>query len=120
MREHRSIPAAAISEEPTPWGAVIAVEGELDLTGAPALRERVDAALGRGVTRLLFDLSAVTFIDSVSLAAIVAAGRRMGEGGRLAVATDHEYVLLILEAGGLDGVVDVFPSREEAEAALVR
>lgn len=119
MREHHTPRVPEIGDEWTPWGAVIAVAGELDLTGVPALRDRLDAVLERGVTRLLLDLGAVTFIDSVSLAAIVAAQRRMGEGGRLAIATDHQYVLLILEAGGLDGVVDVFRSREEAEAALV-
>jgi anti-anti-sigma factor len=68
---------------------------------------------------MLLDFEAVTFIDSISLAAVVAAHRRMGPGGRLALATGHPYVLLILEAGGLDGVVEVFPTRDEAEAALL-
>ena len=71
-----------------------------------------------GARRLLLDFTDLTFIDSISLAAVVAAYRRMGDGGRLVIVTEHPYVLLILEAGGLDSVIDVFPTRSEAEAAL--
>ena len=107
-----------LADAQRPWGAVIEASGELDITGVPALRERLDAAMARGAQRLLLDLTGIRFIDSVSLAAIVAAQRRLGDGGRLAIATSHPYVLLILEAGGLDSVIDVFSSRDEAEAAL--
>jgi anti-sigma B factor antagonist len=110
--------SVVLADEATPWGAVIAVSGELDITGVPALRERLDAVMSRGVRRLVLDLTGIRFIDSVSLAAIVAAGRRMGDDGRLVIATSHPYVLLILEAGGLDSVIDIFSTRDEAEAAL--
>lgn len=105
-------------DEPTPWGAVIAARGEMDIAGVPELRELLEDAMSRGVRRLVLDLSGITFIDSVSLAALVAAQRRMGDEGRLVIATSHPYVLLILEAGGLDSVIEVFGSRREAEAAL--
>jgi anti-sigma B factor antagonist len=108
----------ALAEESTPWGAVIVASGELDITGVPALRARLDAAMSRGARRLLLDLGGIRFIDSVSLAAIVAARRRLGDDGELVIATSHPYVLLILEAGGLDSVIDVYPTRAEAEAAL--
>jgi anti-sigma B factor antagonist len=107
-----------VLDERTPWGAVIEVSGELDIAGISRLRERLDAVMAQGAQKLVLDLSGITFIDSVSLAAIVAARRRMGDGGRVVVATSHPYVLLILEAGGLDSVVEVYPSRDEAEAAL--
>lgn len=108
-----------ITEEHKPWGRVICARGELDITAVPELRTHVAQAVEAGTRRLLLDLGAVTFIDSVSLAAIVAAERKMGPEGRLVIATDHEYVLLILEAGGLDDVVEVFANRDEAEAALL-
>lgn len=107
-----------LADEQTPWGAVIVASGELDITGVPALRQRLDTAMARGARRLLLDLTGIRFIDSVSLAAIVAAKRRLGDDGQLAIATSHPYVLLILEAGGLESVIDVFSSRDEAEAAL--
>lgn len=118
MRGPAAIGSFVFEEEVTPWGAAITAAGELDLGAVPELRKRLGDALGRGVRRLLLDLDEVTFIDSISLAAIVAARRRMGDAGRMAVVTRHPYVLLILEAGGLDSVIDVYPTRFEAEAAL--
>lgn len=108
-----------ITDEHEPWGRVICARGELDITAVPELRAHLGQAVDAGTHRLLLDFDAVTFIDSVSLAAIVAAERRMGPEGRLVIATGHEYVLLILEAGGLDDVVEVFATRDEAEAALL-
>ena len=105
-----------LSTESAPWGLVIVAQGELDVAAVPDLR-RLLAASAR-TSRILLDMSAVTFIDSLSLAAIVAAKRRLGDDGRLAVVADHHYVLLIFEAGGLDSVVEVFRTRDEAEAHL--
>jgi anti-sigma B factor antagonist len=108
-----------LADEPTPWGAVIVAAGELDIAGVPGLRRRLEAAVSGGARRLLLDFTDLTYVDSVSLAAVVAAHRRMGAGGRLVIATEHPYVLLILEAGGLESVIEVFATRSEAEAALV-
>lgn len=108
-----------LSADETSWGRAVTAWGELDIAAVPDLRSQVEAALAAGARRLLLDLSAVTFVDSVSLAAVVAAKRRMGPGGRVVIATSHPYVLLILEAGGLDGVVEVFESRTAAEASLL-
>lgn len=107
-----------VRDEPRPWGTVIEVSGELDVSGVPRLRERLEEAVSRGARRLVLDLSETTFIDSVSLAAIVAARRKLGDEGQVVIATSHPYVLLILEAGGLDSVIEVFASRDDAEAAL--
>lgn len=104
--------------EQMPWGVVIAAAGELDVGSVPALRKRLEEAVSGGARRLLLDFGELTFIDSVSLAAVVAAHRRMGEDGRVVIATEHPYVLLILEAGGLGSVIEVFPTRSDAEAAL--
>jgi anti-anti-sigma factor len=104
--------------EPAPWeGTLLVARGELDIASVMALREKLEGASGSA--RVLLDFAEVTFIDSLSLAAIVAAKRRLDEHGRLAVVADHPYVLLIFEAGGLDSVVEVFRTRVEAEAYLI-
>ena len=106
-----------IATEPVGWpGALIVARGELDLSVVSRLRVELDAALGATVQRLVLDLGGVTFIDSISFAAIVAAKRRMPSGARMALVARHPYVLLILEAGGVDALVDVFSTREEAVA----
>jgi anti-sigma B factor antagonist len=91
------------------------VHGELDLHTAPVLRERVGSLLDQGATGLLLDLSEVTFIDSIAVAVIVGAQRRLEGTGRVAIIGTGEYVELIFEAGGLDGVLARFDERSEAE-----
>ena len=107
-----------LTAEATAWGRAITAWGELDMAAVPEVHAQVEAALASGARRLLLDLGAVTFVDSLSLAAIVAAKRRMGPGGRVVIATRHPYVLLIIEAGGLNAVVEVFESRQAAEVSL--
>jgi len=121
LRAHRSDRSAGyyeLFEHLVPSDMVVLVaRGELDVAAVPELRARLEGvAPGK---RLLMDLLDVTFIDSLSLAAIVAAKRRMGPEGRMALAADHHYVLLILEAGGLESVVEIFPTRDQAQAYLL-
>jgi anti-sigma B factor antagonist len=91
------------------------VHGELDLHTAPVLRERVNALLDEGATGLLLDLSEVSFIDSIAVAVIVGAQRRLTGTGRVGIIGTGEYVELIFEAGGLDDVLARFDNRREAE-----
>jgi anti-sigma B factor antagonist len=108
---------AVISAEKPEWpGAFIVARGELDVQSVPELKARLAEALDAGQTRVVVDLAGVTFIDSLSLSALVGARRRLPEPGRLAVVVVHEYVLLILQATGLEQVLDVFATRAEAEA----
>lgn len=97
-------------------GVILGVGGELDVATAPRLRQRLREIHDRGIRKIVLDLSEVTFIDSLSLAAVVAVRTRLGPDGRMAIVASHRYVLLIFEAGGLEEVLDLFPSRDEAVA----
>ncbi len=98
-----------------PSGLAITVSGELDIATAPALRDRLDAAIEAGTHRLVIDLSALTFLDSVALATIVHAKQRLPEDGRMALAVDpSSYVMLVFESGGLPQVLDLVETREQA------
>jgi anti-anti-sigma factor len=94
----------------------LALSGELDVTSVAELREALDALVANGSGGLVVDLSEVSFIDSLSIAAIVAAKRRLGDERRMAIVASHPYVLLIFEAGGLDSVVPLFATADDAEA----
>ena len=97
-----------------PSGLVLAVNGELDIATAPTLRDRLDAAIEGGTRRLVIDLSAVSFLDSVALATIVHAKQRLAEDGRLAIAVDpSSYVMLVFESGGLSQVLDLVETRDQ-------
>ena len=98
-----------------PSGLVVTVSGELDVATAPALRDRLTAAIDAGTQRLVIDLSDISFLDSVALAAIVHAKQRLPENGRLALAVDpSSYVMLVFESGGLPKVLDLVDTRAEA------
>jgi anti-sigma B factor antagonist len=98
-----------------PAGLVLAVTGELDIATAPALRDRLDAAIEAGTHRLVIDLSAISFLDSVALATIVHAKQQLAEDGRLALVVDpSSYVMLVFEGGGLRQVLDLVDTRAEA------
>ncbi|MGZ6652287.1 MAG: STAS domain-containing protein [Solirubrobacteraceae bacterium] len=108
---------AVISAESPDWpGALIVARGELDVQSVAELKARLTEALDAGNTRVVVDLADVSFIDSLSLSALVGARRRLGDAGRLAVVAVHEYVRLILQATGLEQVLDVFETREAAVA----
>jgi anti-sigma B factor antagonist len=98
-----------------PSGLVLTVTGELDIATAPALRDRLTSAIEAGRHRLVIDLSAISFLDSVALAAIVHAKQRLPEDGRLALAVDpSSYVMLVFRGGGLTKVLDVLETRAQA------
>lgn len=109
----------AVAQEPLgfPGGVLVAIEGELDMLTAPTVREHLNTAMDHGATRIVVDLERVSFIDSVSLAVLLTARRRLGDGGRLAVVSDpSSYATLIFEAGGVDAVLDLFDGRDDAVA----
>ena len=98
-----------------PAGLVLTVSGELDIATAPALRARLDSAIEAGTRRLVIDLCAISFLDSVALATIVHAKQRLPAGGRLALAVDPaSYVMLVFESGGLPQVLDLVETRDQA------
>jgi anti-sigma B factor antagonist len=100
-----------------PDGALLTVSGELDIATAPLLRERLSAAIGGGVRRLVLDLCPVSFMDSVAVAAILHARRDLGEGGRMAVACAAEsYPRLVFEIAGLPACLDLFETPAAAIA----
>ena len=86
----------------------ITVQGELDMSAAPELSEAIARARAGGDT-LVLDLSAVTFLDSSAIGALVAAGREVHEkGGRLQIGPRSDVVDRILEITGLHGESDAF------------
>jgi anti-sigma B factor antagonist len=55
---------------------VVAISGDLDIARVPALREQLLALLGPHASRIVIDLSGVTFCDASGLAVLVGVGRR--------------------------------------------
>lgn len=100
--------------------AILAMGGELDYEASPQLRARLVGAIKAGGRRLVLDLSDVTFIDSTAIGVLAGTVARLDEagGGSLAVVSTHEKVLQIFEITGLDSVISLHSSREEAVSAF--
>jgi anti-sigma B factor antagonist len=63
--------------------AVIALSGELDLSGAPMLDEEIGRlAKADGVERVVLDLRRLEFLDSSGLRSVALAQRRLTGAGR--------------------------------------
>ena len=100
---------------------VVVVEGEHDIYTAPALRERLEEALGKG-GGVVVDLTGATFVDSSVLGALLDARRRALDAHQGFVVCVGEQVepgvRRILDITGLVPVLPVVSGRDEAiEAA---
>lgn len=72
--------------------------------------EAVDASLPRQV---LLEMSKLSFMDSSGIAVILKADRRLKEnGGKLFVDCPQSQPLKVLEAAGIDRVVEIISKRE--------
>ncbi len=98
--------------------AMLVAGGDIDYDASPQLRERLADHIHQGARRLVLDLSKVTFIDSTAIGVLVGAVMRLHEegGGSLAVvcADENRRVLRIFEIAGVDSLIGLYRSREEA------
>lgn len=99
---------------------LVVVEGELDLSTAPRLKWMLVDALEAGCTRLVVDLSKVTFMDSTALGVLVGVNRSPELEGPLAIACANENVLQVFEFSGTDGAFTIAPTLDEALAQVQR
>jgi anti-sigma B factor antagonist len=106
-----------VTIEAVRFGAVVVVtvSGELDITTTPALREALDQAIAEKPDTLVLDLTGISFMDSIALAAVLQASRKIGDARRLPIIVDAgSYARLILDATGLSDRLDVVAAREAA------
>jgi anti-sigma B factor antagonist len=106
-------------EEMSPEVAILVVGGEVDFEVSPQLKARLMRAIKGGSRRLILDLSDVTFIDSTAIGVLAGTVEKLDEsgGGSLSVVSNHDKVIQIFEITGLDNLVTIHASRDEALAA---
>ena len=99
--------------------ALVTLHGELDLATEPTLREAVERAVGSGVTTLVFDLTAVDFVDSAILHRLVRAHHRLlASGGGVALVGVRPAVRRVLGLTALDTILPLHATRADAFAAV--
>jgi anti-sigma B factor antagonist len=91
--------------------------GDLDALTVRGLRGLLAEAVS--APRLIIDISAVTFIDSAGLGALIGGIRRTRElGGRVVVVCNRPGICRVLHSTGFDAIVTVTESVEEATIRL--
>lgn len=93
-----------------PW-LVVEVEGEMDLQAMPLIADVV----GGASPLVVFELSAVTFMDSSGLGVLEQTQRRaVAAGGRVSLVAPSKQVRRVLELTGSEREFPTFDSVEEA------
>ncbi|MFF3072254.1 STAS domain-containing protein [Kitasatospora sp. NPDC057904] len=89
---------------------VVPLFGDLDDFAAPELRKLFDVLIDGGAPRLVMDLTAVGFVDSTGLNALLGAARRVRERhGALRLAGAVPQVRDVVELSGVEAVLPLFP-----------
>lgn len=109
-----------ITVEPSENHAVLHLRGEFDTYYCPMLQEEIEGVQKSGVQRVVLNLRMVKFINSTALGAIIKASKALaGQGGALAISRPSAFCRDILEKVGLDRVVRIFDTDEEAVEHLL-
>ena len=99
---------------PEPY-TLVELAGEADVTGSETLHALLAAETRKKPGLLVIDMSALRFMDSAALQAILRAHLVLGKnGGRLALVSPHDTVARVLQMTEVDRLVPVYASVNEA------
>jgi anti-sigma B factor antagonist len=114
-RTSTSTPAfGLIQSQPDESTSVVALEGELDLERAPALKWALVDSIDAGFKQLIVDLTLVRFMDSTALSVLVGVNKSLDVGARMAIVCVNENVLKIFELSGMDAAFAIYPTLAQA------
>jgi anti-sigma B factor antagonist len=111
-------PNCVVTERWVGRTAVVSASGDIDMLSAPALEESIRGALGKGPAALVVDLSAVEFLASAGMGVLVAVHDDVTPDRGFAVVADGPATSRPLKLVGIADIVRVYPTLDEALAAL--
>jgi anti-sigma B factor antagonist len=116
------IPQFEIDSGPGPEDAyVVRVAGEVDMSHEEELRGELRTAAAAEANGIVVDLTECEFIDSTGVRALLLSreAQHSDDGHEhLAVAASSEQILRILTVMGIDRVIPIRPTVEEAASAI--
>ncbi len=86
---------------PEPGVAVVTISGEMDLATAPSMADELDAVRRTAPERLVVDMSAVAFLSSTGISALLKLHNRCRETTTELVVIPSRFVLRVLTVTGL-------------------
>ena len=109
----------SITSETRGGATVVYVSGEIDVYTAPVLREHLDEHISAGHHHLVVDLGGVSFMASTGLGVLVGRLKLVrAANGTLRLVCSSERILSVFSITGLDKVFQIFPSVDDALAAV--
>jgi anti-sigma B factor antagonist len=116
------IPQFEINSGPGPDDVyVVRVAGEVDMSHEEELRGELRNAVASDASGIVVDLTECEFIDSSGVRALLLSreAKNSDEGSEhLAVAASSEQILRILSVMGIDRVIPIGPTVQEAASAI--
>lgn len=99
----------------------ITLAGRLDIPGTDEIATRFAAAAASAARRVVVDLTAVSFLASIGIRALIANARALqAKGGRMVLFIGgNDMVAKTLETTGIDVLIPMFTDAAEAEKAAV-
>lgn len=108
----------AINEEWIGRTALISVSGVLDMLTSPQLESTISAAIAKGPTALVVDLTDVDFLASAGMGVLVSARDQVDGKIKFAVVASGPATSRPLKLVGLADVVGLYPTLDEARSVL--
>ena len=99
----------------------ITITGRLDMPGTDSVASQLVELTAAPKKGVVVDLSAIKFLASVGIGALIASAKAVQKrGGKMVlVVDDGSTVMMSLEATGVDQLIPVFKNAADAERAAV-
>lgn len=98
---------------------VLELSGQIDSTGAGALRERLTGLIAAGTNHLLVDMQGVSYVTSAGFWALLAGARLLeARSGRLLLCGLSDKVNELFDLTSLDDMFTIYPNRDLARASV--
>jgi anti-anti-sigma factor len=97
----------------------IVISGRLDMAGSDSIAAKLVELTAAPKKSVVVDLSALKFLASIGISALITSAKAVKQrGGRMVLVVNAgSSVRMSLEATGVDELIPVFDSTEEAERA---
>lgn len=98
--------------------AVLRIDGDIDISAAPRIRERVSGLAGHGTVHIIADLRGAGFLDSAGLGALVGSGKELrARGGSLTLVASTGRIVQTLRIAGLGDAFGLYSCVPDAITA---
>lgn len=99
----------------------IALSGRLDIPGTSEIELKFTTLSAASSRRVVVDLSAVTFLASIGIRAIISNAKALQQrGGKMVLFVgDNSGVMKTLETTGIDALIPIFSDVASADSAAI-